>query len=82
MAKLPPTTIPDAAFELISLFAKEREITMAEAVRVLIQSSTELNDFAVKQGKAASLEVRGWGGRRIPKDVAEELAKVSTLKWD
>jgi hypothetical protein len=64
MGKLPSITISDEGEELIRAYAAEKRISVNSAVRLLLESSSELERFASKQKKSVNLGVQKWGGYR------------------
>ena len=73
MPKLPNTVVPESAMELMTAYAASKNITVGQAIRALLKNSPELNEFAKANNLQVEFDVRDWGGRRIPKDVQDEL---------
>ena len=76
MPNLPNTLVPDSALELVTRYAESKGIKVGQAIRLLLKTSPELNEFARAEGLEVNFEVREWGGRRVPKDVQAELDQL------
>ena len=68
MAKLPSITVSDDFSELIRDYAASKRISIGNAVRRLVEQSSELIEFAKEKGVEVDAGVREWGGKRVPKD--------------
>lgn len=72
MAQLPNVRLPEETLEALESFAKENDMLLSDAIRVLLAESPRLISFASKNKLKLNFRVKR-GGRRIPKDVQAEL---------
>jgi hypothetical protein len=61
---LPAAVVPEAAHKLLADFAYANHLTMSEAVRMLLQVSPPLLEFAKKQNVDIDFGVEVWRGTR------------------
>jgi hypothetical protein len=71
---LPTVAVPTAGYDLIAEFAASKRMSKGEAVRYLLQTSSELQEFAGRDDLSDLLSVNDWGGKRRGKlDDPDEL---------
>lgn len=62
---LPSAVVPDEAHALIEEYAHEKRMSMSEAVRQLLQTSPDLQEFAKKRGMPVNfMDIEAWRGSR------------------
>lgn len=68
--RLPALAVPPAGYDLLDDFAHTNKMSISEAVRVLLQESPRLIQYANEIGRSVDvLSVGEWGGSRgIQKD--------------